>query len=139
MTQLFGDYVISDDKNLLQINRIHELLSKTYWANSRPKGIIQKSIDNSLCFGLYKDGIQIGFARCITDYAVLYYLADVIIDEKYRGQGLGKNFLKYIIEHEVIKNLSGFLGTNDAHELYERFGFQHDTVTAMNRRPNTNE
>ena len=118
-----GDYLISDDKNLIQPNRVYELLSDTYWASKRSKDTMQTAMESSLCFGVYKDGIQIGFARCVTDYAIIYYLADVIIDERYRGQGLGKALVKAITEHETLSHLRGILDTRDAHGLYERFGF----------------
>jgi len=118
-----GEYVISDDKSLLQMERIFELLSKTYFAQNRPKDIIQKSVENSLCFGLYYHNKQVGFARCFTDYAVTYYLCDVVIEEEYRGRGLGKALVKAVTEHECLVPLMGVLGTRDAHGLYEKFGF----------------
>jgi len=118
-----GGYVLSDDKSLLQFDRICELLSTTYWAKSRPKDIIAKSIEHSLCFGVYLDGVQVGFARCITDYATTYYLCDVVIDEAHRGLGLGKALVKHITEHESLTGAMGVLGTRDAHGLYEKYGF----------------
>lgn len=135
MTIKYGEFCISDDKNLIQIDKVHELLAKTYWASNRSKVVIQKSIENSLCFGIYKDNVQIGFARCVTDYAFMYWLGDVIIDEKYRGQGLGKALMKCIKEHEYLVSLVGFLNTKDAHGLYEQFGFQNDQGTAMRKPP----
>jgi len=134
MTQVLGDFVLSDDKSLIQINRVHEMLLTTYWARNRSIEVMQKSIDNSLCFGIYKEELQIGFARCITDYAVLYYLADVVIDEAYRGQGLGKALMKFISEHEQVSDLIGFLNTKDAHGLYEQFGYKTSEGEAMARR-----
>jgi len=128
-------YLISDDKNLIQTDRVYDLLSKTYWAEKRSKETILKSIENSVCFGIYKDNIQIGFARCITDFAVIYYLADVVIDDKYRGQGLGKALIKYITEHEKFSSLVGILETRDAHGLYEQFGFQTSKGFAMRKMP----
>jgi len=137
MNKNFNDFLFSDDKNLLQVDRIHEMLSTTYWGDKRPREIMQTIIDNSVCFGIYKDDVQVGFARFVTDYAVLYYLADVVIDEKYRGQELGKTLIKFITEHEIIAGFTGFLNTRDAHSLYEQFGFYLDTATAMStRRPN---
>ena len=119
-------YLISDDKSLIQTGRVFELLSNTYWAKDRTKEAVQKSIDNSLCFGVYLDNLQIGFARCITDYATIYYLCDVVIAEKHRGQGLGKALTKFITEHKSLAALMGVLGTKDAHGLYEQFGFMRD-------------
>ena len=133
MNEIWGEYLVSDDDNLLQFERIYELLSNTYWASTRSREVIQKSIYNSLCFGIYNRDLQIGFARCITDYSVIYYLADVIIDEKYRGRGLGKLLLRCIVNHETLAPLFGILNTNDAHELYKQFGFTQDLDTSMNR------
>jgi GNAT superfamily N-acetyltransferase len=131
----YGDYLISDDKLLIQSERVYELLSKTYWANNRLKKIVEKSIKNSFCFGLYKNSLLIGFARCVTDFSTLYYLADVVIDENYRGQGLGKLLTKFIAEHEVFSPLLGILETKDAHGLYEKFGFQTSKGFAMRKDP----
>ena len=127
-------YLISDDKNLIQSDRVFEMLSGTYFAKGRTKGIVQKSIDNSLCFGIYKNNMQVGFARCITDYATTYYLCDVVVDEKHRGKGLGKALTKFIIEHSSLTTSMGVLGTEDAQGLYEKFGFKRDQ--GMYRPPN---
>jgi len=102
------------------------MLSNTYFAKTRTKDIIQKSIDNSMCFGIYRDNMQVGFARCITDYATTYYLCDVVVDEEHRGQGLGKALTKFITEHESLATAMGVLGTEDAQGLYEKFGFMSD-------------
>ena len=133
----YNGFLISDDQKLIQPDRAYELLSDTYWADSRSRESVEKSIQNSLCFGIYKDGLLIGFARCVTDYAVMYWLGDVIIDGKYRGLGLGKALIKVVTEHEKLANLIGFLGTRDAHGLYEQFGFQRDQGSSMRKGPNT--
>ena len=135
MEVLFDEYLISDEKSSIQIDRVCDLLSNTYWAKNRSKSAIQKTIDNSFCFGIYKDDILVGFARCITDFAVMYYLADVVIDEKYRGQGLGNSLVKFITEHEKFSCLLGVLETRDAHGLYERFGFKTSKGFAMRKTP----
>ena len=134
MEMLFKEYTISDDKSLIQAERVYELLSTTYWAEHRSKDIIKKTIENSVCFGVYKDGVQVGYARCITDYGALYYLADVIVGEEHRGIGLGKALIKFITEHEIFAPLYGVLNTKDAHGLYEQFGFQKDQESAMKKK-----
>jgi len=123
---MHDNYLISDNKNIIQSDRVFEMLSSTYFAKNRAKDIIGKSIKNSMCFGVYLDNIQVGFARCITDYATIYYLCDVVIDEKHRGQGLGKALTKFITQHESLATAMGVLGTEDAHGLYEKFGFMRD-------------
>ena len=123
MERRIGTALISDDKNLLQIDRICALLKTSYWAGERSRETIERSIANSLCFGVYQNGEQVGFARCVTDYATMYWLADVILDERVRGQGLGKALVDRILRHEQLHGLIGMLATRDAQGLYQRFGF----------------
>ena len=99
----FEDYVISSDKTLIDYEVVYELLSGTYWASQRSKEKIKNSIEHSECFGMYQSGRQIGFARVITDWSTTYWLCDVIIDEAYRGKGLGKKLIHTIIEYEEIR------------------------------------
>lgn len=135
MEIICNDYLISDNKNLLQIQKVHALLQTTYWANNRELKAIKKSIDNSLCFGIYKENIQVGFARCVTDYATVYWLCDVVIDDNHRGLGLGKTLIKAVTEHDALQSLLGILGTKDAHGLYEQYGFSRDKEAFMRKRP----
>lgn len=130
-----SELIISDDKSLLNIDAIYKFLKLSYWANKRPKEKIQKSIENSLCYGVYYGGKQIGFARIVTDYATMYYLCDVFIDEEYRGSGIGKKLIEEIISSETLKNLFGYLGTKDAHTLYEQYNFNIEQEKVMTRIP----
>lgn len=123
MERTFGEYTISDDKEKIQLDRVCALLGDTYWASGRPKERIAKSIGSSLCFGVYLDGRQVGFARCVTDYATMYWLADVIIDSSHRNRGLGKALVESAVNHERLQGCVGILGTRDAHTLYEKYGF----------------
>lgn len=120
-----GAFLYSTDKSKLNLDYIHHFLSKeSYWAKNIPIEIVKQSIDGSLCFGVYENNKQVGFARVITDYATFGYLADVFIDKDYRGKGLSKELMTFIKEQEVIKKLRRFmLATLDAHSLYEHFGF----------------
>lgn len=128
------DYMISRDKTLLQSDKICALMKQTYWASKRPQETILKSIEDSLCFGIYFNGIQVGFARVVTDYATVYYLCDVIIDEAHRGHGLGKMLIEAVVNDQDLINLSGILATKDAHGLYERYGFIKDAEKFMAKR-----
>lgn len=115
---------ISTDKKLLNIERIQALLATSYWANNRSLKDIQTTIDNSRCYGLYLDELQIGFARLISDHVTFAYLMDVIIDESHRGQGLSKRLLQYIFSEADLQNVNKwYLRTADAHSLYKKFGF----------------
>jgi GNAT superfamily N-acetyltransferase len=129
------ELLISDDKSLLNIDIIYDFMQRSYWANRRPKDKIKKSIENSLCYGVYFSGKQVGFARVVTDWATMYYLCDVFIDEEYRGQGIGKKLIKEIISSEDLKNLFGYLGTKDAHTLYEQYDFIREPEKVMTRIP----
>ncbi len=118
--------MISDDKGLLDVDYVHDYISnKSYWAKNIPIEIVKKSIDGSICFGVYEKEKQIGFARVISDKATFAYLADVFIDENYRGKGLSKWLMEVIINHNELQGLRRWmLGTLDAHSLYEKFGFK---------------
>lgn len=128
MREKYNGFIFSDEKELLQIDRIHEMLSKTYWARTRGLDTIRVSISNSLCFGVYNDNVQIGFARCVTDYAVIFWLCDVIIDEEFRKQGLGRHLIQCVVQHDALKDLRGILTSNSHHQaFYAQFGFEPKT------------
>jgi GNAT superfamily N-acetyltransferase len=133
----YKNFLISNNKNLLSLDRIHEFLSGSYWANQRSKETMAESIKNSECFGIYFKNDQVGFARIVTDYSVMYWLCDVFIDEDHRKQGLGKKLVETIVNHEDFKNLTGMLATRDAHPLYEKFDFVRDSERFMRRRMNS--
>jgi GNAT superfamily N-acetyltransferase len=119
-------YVFSDDPNKIDAIAIHRYLStQSYWAKGIPLEIVKRSIAGSLCFGIYKDAAQIGFARWITDRATFGYLADVYIDEAHRGLGLSKKLMSLMLFHPDLQGLRRYmLGTVDAHGLYAQFGFK---------------
>ena len=94
------NYIITDNSEAIDIDFVKNILQTTYWAKDRSRATIQKSIENSICFSLFKEKQQIGFARIITDFATFGYLADVIIDENHRNKGLGKWFVETIITDE---------------------------------------
>jgi N-acetylglutamate synthase-like GNAT family acetyltransferase len=123
---LIAGYRISTDKSELDVDAIHAYLTKSYWSPSVPLSVIVKSIQHSLCFGIFdSQQKQIGFARMITDYATFAYLADVYILEVHQGQGLSKCLLKEIQAHPDLQGLRRILlATKDAHGLYKQFGFK---------------
>lgn len=119
-------YRISTNPSLLNLALIHQYLSKeSYWAQHIPMETVQKSIDHSLCFGVYtEDGAQVGFARIISDRATFAYLADVFILPQHRGKGLSKWLIQTIHSHPDLQGLRRWLlGTKDAHGLYAQFGW----------------
>lgn len=119
-----GEYLLSDNGEKIDINKVHCMLSKTYWADHRLKETVHESIKNSLCFGIYLHKEQVGFARVITDRVLFSWICDVVIDESFRGNGLGKWLIQCIIEHPAIRNTAQSLATGDAHGLYEKYGFK---------------
>lgn len=123
------DYLISTDPSKLNIEVIHKYLSQeSYWAKDIPFETVKKSIEHSLCFGLYHQQEQIGFARLITDKATFAYLADVFVLKEYRGKGLSKFLMATIQSHPELQNLRRWLlATKDAHGLYELFGWTRFT------------
>jgi len=117
-------FLISDDPERLDLDAICDFLSRAYWANARPREVIEKSIRFSLNFGVYDGERQVGFARVVTDRAIFAYLCDVFIHEEYRGQSLGKWMLECIFSHPDLLGLRRWcLLTRDAHGLYSQFGF----------------
>jgi len=134
----YGKYLVSDEKSMLSLDTIYDfLVNKSYWAKYRTREQIEKSINNSLCFGVYDAGRQIGFARAVTDYSVMYWLCDVFVDEEYRGQGIGKLLVESVVNHPELKDLNGVLATRDAQGLYEKYGFKipaPELVTYMGKR-----
>ena len=120
-------YTISTDKTRLDTGLIHNFLSEdSYWAQDRPYDVVERSIDHSLCFGVYAGTEQVGFARVVTDYVTFAWLCDVFIVEPHRGQGLGKRLVETVVAHPDLDGIRLFsLATQDAHELYRRYaGFE---------------
>jgi N-acetylglutamate synthase-like GNAT family acetyltransferase len=119
-----GSYEISDDPARIDVDAAHAFLSRSYWAADVPRAMVEQAVRGSLCFGVYHQGAQVGFARVITDKATFAYLADVYILEAHRGQGLSKHLVATITAHPQLQGLRRFmLATRDAHGLYAQFGF----------------
>src|SRR4051812_20829395 len=125
MDRAFGDYVISTDRERLDVRAIHEFLAdESYWARGVTREVVEKSIANSLPFGAYRGDEQVGFARVVTDRATFAWLADVFVLPSARGGGLGKALIETVVGHPDVSGVRRhLLATRDAHGLYERFGF----------------
>lgn len=116
---------ISTDKNKLDVPFIQNFLKDIYWAAGRTIEEVQSTIDASVCFGIYLNNKQIGFARVITDYVVFAYVMDVFIDETHRGKGYSSILIQAMMEEPQLKNVQIWrLATSDAHFLYKKFGFK---------------
>lgn len=120
-----GRFELTTDKKRMQLDVIYRFLQKSYWANKRTLEAIKKSIEYSLPFGIFDGDRQVGFARVITDYSTFAWIADVFIDEDYRGQGLSKWLMESMLAHPELQDLRRWvLATKDAHKLYGQFGFK---------------
>jgi len=126
MQSISDDYTVSTDRNKLDLGFIHEYLStQAYWSLNIPFAIVKRSIENSLCFGVYHGEVQVGFARVITDCATIAYLGDVFIIPGHQGKGLSKMLMKTIMAHPDLQGLRRWiLLTSDAHGLYRQFGWK---------------
>lgn len=124
-TFLKKGYSISTDKSLLDFDTLYKYLSEdSYWAQGLPADSFRRSIENSMCFGVYKESNLAGFARVITDKATFAYICDVFILPGYRRVGLSKWLMQTIVEYPELQGLRRWsLATSDAHGLYSQFGF----------------
>jgi GNAT superfamily N-acetyltransferase len=119
-----GEFTITDNREDLDIETIHNFLCESYWAKNIPRSIVEKAVSNSLCFGLYHYSKQVGFGRTVTDRATFAYLGDVFVVSAYRGRGLGKWLVSCVLGHPELQGLRRWLlATLDAHGLYEQKGF----------------
>ena len=118
------EYRVSTDRDLLDIEVIHGFLERSYWSPGVTKDVVAKAVENSLCFGLYLEDAQIGFARFVTDYARHAYLCDVFVLPEFRGRKLGQWLVQCAVECPLINGVRTIsLDTSDAHGLYEKLGF----------------
>lgn len=116
---------ISTHKGKIKLFDVHRFLTNSYWAKGISMNTVREQIKNSLCFGVYYENKQVGFARVISDYVSLAYLCDVFIIEDFRGKGLSKILMEEILNHPKLKNVkSWMLATKDAHGLYKKYGFK---------------
>lgn len=123
-----GEFLISTERARLDLDVLHDFLTNCYWAKGIPRDIVARSIEHSLCFGIYDgsgaEAAQVGFARVVSDFATVAYLGDVFILEPYRGRGLSKWLMECITQHPALQRLRRWiLLTRDAHGLYSQFGF----------------
>jgi GNAT superfamily N-acetyltransferase len=133
-----GEYTISTARQRLDLDVIHGFLARSYWAEGRSRERVAQAIEHSLPFGLYHLDTQIGFARVVTDYVVIAYLADVFVLEAYRGKGLGGWLVEVVTSLPELRSVRRWLlGTRDAHELYRKFGFREPAPGVLLERVDT--
>lgn len=129
-------YYVKIGMENMQFESVKNLLKQTYWAKNRTAETILKSMENSICYGVFliDDNTQVGFARVVTDYSTTYYICDVVVDSEYRGIGIGKSLLGAINEDKENMGLMGILTTKDAQGLYAQYGFKESKTFMMKRR-----
>jgi GNAT superfamily N-acetyltransferase len=119
-----GEFLISTDRARIDLDVVFTFLTNCYWCKGIPKETVARSIQHSLCFGIYEGSAQFGFARVISDFATIAYIGDVFILESHRGRGLSKWMMECIVAHPLLRNLRRWmLVTRDGHGLYSKFGF----------------
>ncbi len=125
----FDGFTIDTDKELLDLDAIQKfLVEDSYWARERTLEQTRTAIENSICFGVYHNGQQIGFARVVSDLATFAYVGDVYVIEEFRGRGVSKRLMEAVIAHPDLQGLRRWvLATRDAHSLYEKYGFHELT------------
>lgn len=115
---------LSDDRDRLDIARIHAWLASSYWSPGIERALVERAIAGSLPIGAYRDGVQVGFARVITDRATFAWIADVFVDDEARGQGIGRAMVGWFVDHPDLAGIRRIgLVTADAHGVYEKLGF----------------
>lgn len=128
-------FCIKIGQEFMNLSDVCQLLQQTYWAQNESIQTIQKSMEHSICFGIFDEltNMQVAFARVITDYATRFYIVDVVVDTNYRSKGLGNELIHAIIHYEPLQNLRGLLMTKDASGLYSKLGFKEYNITCMQR------
>ena len=133
------EYLISTDRERLDLAVVHKFLSEeSYWSPGVSRARVERQVQNSICFGLYRDGEQAGFARAVTDRAAFAWIADVFVLPEHRGRGLGVWLVETVLSHPDVGGLRLMLGTADAQTLYERFGFRAVDPARIMERPRPN-
>lgn len=136
-------YELTDDRARIDIRSVQEFLAnESYWARGRTVEVTAESVRNSYCVAsISENGVLVGFARIVTDWATVYYVCDLFVTRDHRGRGIGKALVRWVTEHPKLKPLAGLLLTDDAHGLYSGFGFVQDAESARRfmRRPRSRD
>jgi GNAT superfamily N-acetyltransferase len=121
-----GEFEITTDRDRLEIQTIHDFLAlESEWARVIEREIVERSIEHSLCFGVFHRNRQVGFAHVITDCATIAYLGDVFVLKDYRSRGLAKWLMECVVAHPALQGLRRWiLVTADAQDLYRKYGFK---------------
>lgn len=131
---LGGGYELDDDPARIDRASVHDYLTRSYWAEGRSRETQDALIDSAArVVGLYRDGVQVGFSRTLSDGYVQSYLADVYILEDHRGRGLGVELVRFSVDEGPLAGTKWYLHTRDAHDLYRKFGFTEPSERVLER------
>ena len=126
-------YTVKSGFENMDVQWITKTLQATYWADDRSDEVIEKSLRNSFCYGVFDGEKQVACCRIITDYATTFYLFDVVVEESLRKSGVGSIMMEAVVNDPQFANLRGILATKDAHSFYEKFGFEKNDKLFMQR------
>ena len=125
-----GGFELDDDRGRIDLDAVHAFISgESYWGRGRSRELTERAIRGSTrVVGLYRGdrseiGQQVGFARAVSDGAIVGYLADVYVLAAYRGRGLGLELVREIVERSSDWKVRWLLHTADAQALYSKLGF----------------
>ena len=122
------DCIIRTDPSSFDLDMLCDFIQQSYWGQGRSRRRILEAFENSLCFGAFVEGRQVGFARVVTDRVYHAYIFDLFVLPEHRGQGIAQALMSAILDHDALRGVTGFmLSTRDTHRLYERFGFETAT------------
>ncbi len=119
-----GEFAVVDNQALIDVDAVHDFLHSSYWARGRSKMVVQLAMERSLAFGLLHGDRTIGFARVITDFAVVGVIEDVYVLPEYQGQGLGRFLMESILDHPALGGLEIYTASRKARGFYEGLGFE---------------
>lgn len=120
-------YEIDDTRERIDFARVHAWLTTAYWSEGVSRERVEKAArGSSLLVGVYNgEGDQVGYLRVVSDQTTFAWVCDVFVDEKHRGQGIGKTMVRFALEHPDHQGLRRWiLATRDAHPIYASCGFE---------------
>jgi GNAT superfamily N-acetyltransferase len=130
-----GEFAVVDNATLIDVDAVHDYLHEAHWAKGRSKMVVHLAIERSLSFGLLEGDRTIGFARVITDFAVVGIVEDVYVLPEFQGQGLGRWMMECILSHPALTGIELILESREVQGFYEKLGFHVlDDATEIMRR-----
>lgn len=119
-------FLVTDHQPEDAVESTFQLLQSTYWSHKRPRDVVKQIIDNSLCFYVLDEALQIGFGRVITDFTTTSWIADVVLADGYKNSGIGSWLMKCVMSHSQLSHTQFVLQTGTAHQFYQRLGFSNN-------------